>query len=150
MDLNIVEPEALVFRVLIREPWVVPERFCLLSSLPTTVSSPKLSVSQGNFRKLALTCWKVREWFFFLFLECPGVPLGRLTAALNARKAHSCSGLCGSQVFTCLISEEAWGPFYHLILGFSWTCELLETDTSACGNICIVITMLLNKLSDAS
>lgn len=98
--------------VLIQEP--VLRYFQLSSSLPIIVSSPKLSVRQGNFRRLTSTFWKWNNdslsSFVFFFFGLPAAPSGRLIAALNAsRHHHSCPGLSGSHRLTGIISEKARG-----------------------------------------
>lgn len=100
-------------KVLIQEPQVVLRYFQLSSSLPIIVSSPKLSVGQGNFRRLISTFWKWNNdslFSFVFFFVLPAAPSGRLIAALNAsRYHHSCPGLSGSHRLTSSILEKARG-----------------------------------------
>lgn len=136
---------------------VVPGHLYLTSSLPIMGSSPKSSVRLGDFRKLTLTSWKVREWLSFLF-SVFRVPCHTLRQAHSSPKCHEDPQLLWTP----------WLPGTHLpyfrgglrpelvlltvfTTGLPWPLrKYKQANTSACGNVCIVIIILYNKESDAS
>lgn len=157
MEAGRLESQVLVFRGSHLRACMVPGHLCLPSSLPimTIFQSPLWGRETSRGWLWHPGKWENDSFLFSVFR----VPCPTLRQAHNSPECHEDpqllwpSWLPGAHLpyFRRGLRAEL-GPFIVFTLGLLWPLRknLLEADTSACGNVCIIITILFNKVSDVS